>query len=272
MVAPRSYLYVPGNRPERFDKALASGADAVIIDLEDAVPAAEKNAARQSAARWLALGKPVALRVNAESTEWFKEDLAICHLPGVVGIVLPKAESVGNEILAVCQTRQLALLPLIETARGMSQANGIASLPCVRHLMFGTIDFQFELGIDGDGDELLAFRSHLVLASRLAGIAAPIDGPCTSWDDTELLTTDCNRAKRLGFGGKLCIHPKQVATVNAAFSPSASEIAWAQRVLAAAQQSSGGAVAVDGRMIDRPIILKAERILGAAGTLHRTTN
>ena len=90
--------------------------------------------------------------------------------------------------------------------------------------MFGTIDFQLELGIDGDGDELLAFRSQLVLASRLAGIQAPVDGPCTSWDDTDLVASDARRARKLGFGGKLCIHPKQVASVNAAFSPSEVEV------------------------------------------------
>jgi citrate lyase subunit beta / citryl-CoA lyase len=263
---PRSYLYVPGNRPERFDKALASGADAVILDLEDAVPPAEKIAARHAAVNWLSAEKPVIVRVNAETTEWFSDDLAICRLPGVAGIVLPKAENVGDAIIALCSNHGIALLPLIETAPGMSNATAIAALRGVRHLMFGTIDFQFDLGIDGDGDELLAFRSQLVLASRLAGIAAPIDGPCTSWDDVDLLSQDCARAKRLGFGGKLCIHPKQVAIVNAAFSPSDAEIAWAERVITAAKQSAGAAIAVDGRMIDRPIILKAERILASTAS------
>jgi citrate lyase subunit beta/citryl-CoA lyase len=130
--------------------------------------------------------------------------------------------------------------------------------------MFGTIDFQFELGIDGDGDELLAFRSRLVLASKLAGIQPPVDGPCTSWEDPALLQEDSLRSRRLGFGGKLCIHPKQVATVNAAFSPSDAEIEWARKVLDAAQRSGGAAVAVDGRMIDRPVIMKAEQIVALA--------
>jgi citrate lyase subunit beta/citryl-CoA lyase len=140
-----------------------------------------------------------------------------------------------------------------------------AATPCVQRLMFGTIDFQFEPGIDGDGDELVAFRSHLVLASRLAGIQSPVDGPCTSWEDRDLLMADSQRARKLGFGGKLCIHPKQIATVNAAFSPSEAEIAWARKVLDAAQRSGGAAVAVDGRMIDRPVILKAEQIVRQAG-------
>lgn len=173
-------------------------------------------------------------------------------------------------MLELCRTQGIALLPLIETALGMSHANVIAALPSVGHVMFGTIDFQFDLGIEGDGDELSPFRAQLVLASRLAGIAAPIDGPCTFWEDAELLTADCNRGKRLGFGGKLCIHPKQVATVNVAFSPSEAELAWARRVIAAAQQSAGAAVAVDGRMVDRPIILKAERIVASAASKNRT--
>jgi citrate lyase subunit beta/citryl-CoA lyase len=127
--------------------------------------------------------------------------------------------------------------------------------------MFGTIDFQLELDIDGDGDELQAFRSELVLASRLAGIQSPVDGPCTSWENVEQVSADARRPRNLGFGGKLCIHPKQIAPVNAAFSPSEPELAWAHKVLEAAERSGGAAVAVDGKMIDRPVILKAERIV-----------
>jgi citrate lyase subunit beta/citryl-CoA lyase len=261
----RSYLYVPGNRPDRFDKACAAGADAVIIDLEDAVPPAEKPAARAALATWLSPAQPVIVRVNAADTEWFEDDLAACDAAGVVGVVLPKAERIGDAVISLCRRNGLALLPLIETAAGMAQAAAVAATPCVQRLMFGTIDFQFELDIDGDGDELLAFRSQLVLASRLAGIQPPVDGPCTSWEDTDLLAADSHRARRLGFGGKLCIHPKQVAFVNTAFSPSESEVAWARRVLDAAKRSGGAAVAVEGRMVDRPVILKAERIAREAG-------
>lgn len=262
--AARSYLYVPGNRPDRFDKACAAGADAVIIDLEDAVPPAEKAQARAALSAWLAPGKSVLVRTNGADTPWFAEDLAACAAPGVKGIVLPKAEAIGEPVIALCRRQDCALLPLVETAIGMARASVIAATPGVQRLMFGTIDFQFELGIDGDGDELLAFRSQLVLASRLAGIQAPVDGPCTSWEDADLLAANARRARKLGFGGMLCIHPKQVAAVNAAFSPTAAEVAWAHKVLEAARRSQGAAVAVDGRMIDRPVILKAERILGEA--------
>jgi len=161
----------------------------------------------------------------------------------------------------LCRNRGVVLLPLIETAVGMTQAAAVAATQCVQRLLFGTIDFQLELGIDGDGDELLAFRSQLVLASRLARIQSPVDGPCTSWDDEALIAATAQRARKLGFGGKLCIHPKQVAAVNAAFSPNEAELAWARKVLDAAERSGGAAVAVDGKMIDRPVILKAERIV-----------
>ncbi|MEO8006020.1 MAG: CoA ester lyase [Betaproteobacteria bacterium] len=257
----RSYLYVPGNRPERFDKACVAGADAVIIDFEDAVPPAEKDAARAAFTAWASPEKAVVVRVNAAGSEWFERDLEACYAPGVTGVVLPKAEKIDEIVIALCRRQGLALLPLIETAVGMAQVEAVAATPCVQRLMFGTIDFQFELGIDGDGDELVAFRSRLVLASRLAGIQPPVDGPCTSWEDQALLIMDSQRARKLGFGGKLCIHPRQVATVNAAFSPSEAEIVWARKVLDAAQRSGGAAVAVDGRMIDKPVILKAERIL-----------
>lgn len=260
----RSYLYVPGNRPERFDKACAAGADAVIVDLEDAVARAEKDAARTALTSWLAADKNVLVRVNAAGTEWFQRDLAACEAAGINGVILPKAERVSEAVVSLCRHRGIALFPLIETAAGIAQCETIAATPCVRRLMFGTIDFQFELGIEGDGDELLAFRSRLVLASRLAGIQSPVDGPCLSWEDQALLKSDSERARRLGFGAKLCIHPKQVATVNAAFSPGAPEIAWAHKVLEAAKRSGGAAVAIDGRMIDRPVMLKAEQIIRAA--------
>jgi len=257
----RSYLYVPGNRPDRFDKACAAGADAVIIDLEDAVPPAEKAIARAALTAWLSPAKAVIVRINGADTEWFEQDLEACDTAGVVGVVLPKAAQIDDVVVALCRRRAAVLLPIIETAAGMAQARAVAATACVQRLMFGTIDFQLELDIDGDGDELLAFRSELVLASRLADIQSPVDGPCTSWENVEQVSADARRARKLGFGGKLCIHPKQIAPVNAAFSPSEPELAWAHKVLEAAERSKGAAVAVDGKMIDRPVILKAERIV-----------
>jgi citrate lyase subunit beta/citryl-CoA lyase len=159
----------------------------------------------------------------------------------------------------------VALLPLIETAGGIDRLREVAGAPGVERLVFGSIDLQLDLGIRADGDELLLFRSQLVLATRLAQLAPPVDGVCTAIDDAAALAAEAHRARRLGFGAKLCIHPRQVAVVNDAFSPDAAEIAWAERVLAAAAQARGAAVAVDGRMVDKPVLLRAQAVLRQAG-------
>jgi citrate lyase subunit beta/citryl-CoA lyase len=261
MRPPRSLLFVPGDRPERFDKAIAAGAGLVIVDLEDAVAPPHKAAARDAVAGWLRAERPVALRVNGADTPWFDADVALCRHPGVVAIVLPKAEDPAVLRDVAAGAPQAALLPLIETALGVAHVETLAAAPRVQRLLFGSIDLQLDLGIAGDGDELLCFRSRLVLASRLAGIAAPVDGVSTALDDREALTADALRARRLGFGAKLCIHPKQVPVVEAAFAPTPEERAWAERVLAAAEAAQGGAVAVDGRMVDKPVILRARALL-----------
>ncbi|MGB7191871.1 MAG: CoA ester lyase [Collimonas pratensis] len=259
-LTPRSYLFVPGNRPERFAKACAAGAGAVIVDLEDAVPPAEKVAARASVAAWLLSDNPVLIRINSADTEWFRDDLALCRLPGVAGIVLPKAERV-TDLARVGRAGGISILPLIESAQGFWNVKALSQAPRVQRLVFGSIDFQLDLGIDGDNEELLYFRSQLVLVSRVAGIQSPVDGVSTVIDDHEQLRSDTLRARRLGFGAKLCIHPRQVAQVNEGFSPDESDIAWAKRVLEAASTAEGAAVAVDGKMVDRPVILKAQEIL-----------
>lgn len=263
----RSYLFVPADRPERIAKAFAAGADAVIADLEDAVAPDLKLAARAALANALAPARPVWVRINGADTPWFEDDLAACAAPGVAGIVLPKAERADD--LAAIAARLGAdkpVLALIETARGMADAEAIAACPAVRRLVFGSIDFQVDLGIEGDGDELLFFRSRLVLVSRLAELDAPVDGVTVRFDDPAAALADARRARREGFGGKLCIHPRQIEAVNAAFSPSADEVAWAARVVAAAA-AGGGAVALDGKMIDKPVLTKAERILSKARQL-----
>jgi citrate lyase subunit beta/citryl-CoA lyase len=258
---PHSWLFVPGHRPERFDKACAAGAGMVILDLEDAVPPEQKSAARAAVAQWLSASRPVAVRINAADTEWFDEDRALCGHAGVAAVVLPKAEAIEQLRRVRSLAPHAALLPLIETARGFANAQTLAKAPGVQRLVFGSIDFQLDMGISGDGEELLYFRSQLVLASRLANIAAPIDGVSTALDDPLVLQADALRARRLGFGGKLCIHPRQVEIVNAAFRPSAEEMAWARRVLEAAERSQGAAVAVDGKMVDKPVILRARAVL-----------
>lgn len=266
MLAPiRSALFVPANRPTRIEKALAVGADAVIIDLEDAVPPDEKIQARSILATRLTPERPVIVRINGADTPWFRDDCAILHLPGIAGVILPKAERIDEVFLLSCAGAGVPVLPIIETALGLNSVQVIARARGVHCLVFGSIDFQLDLGITEASDELLPYRAQIVLASRLAGIAAPIDGVSTALDAPDSLRADCQRSRRLGFGGKLCIHPKQVEIVNASFAPSEDEVAWAHRVLDAAAQSGGAAVAVDGRMVDRPVMLKAQAIVREAG-------
>ncbi|AVF40938.1 CoA ester lyase [Pandoraea apista] len=266
----RSWLFVPGNRPERFDKALASGADAVILDLEDAVPPAGKIEARDTVRRWLNTrdttgSAPVYVRINAAATPWFDADVAaLAGLPQVSGFVVPKTEDAATLHRAAQDAGPaLRLVPLIETAQAFAALSEIATAARVERLMFGTIDFQLDIGIEGDGDELLFFRSQLTLASRIAGIAGPVDGVTTSLDDAALIEASARRARALGFRGKLCIHPRQVGAVHAAFAWRDDEIAWAERVVEAARASGGAAVALDGKMIDAPVIAKANEILAS---------
>jgi citrate lyase subunit beta / citryl-CoA lyase len=261
-LAPRSYLFVPGNRPDRYAKALAAEADAVIVDLEDAVPPHDKLSGRASLAAWLSPEHPVLIRVNGSESPWFREDLALCKTPGVAGVLLPKAER-PEDICAIAEHSGAAtpILPLIETARGFWNAHALAQGPKVQRFIFGSIDFQLDMGIQGEEEELLYFRSQLVLVSRVAGLEPPVDGVTTSIDDPERIHTDTLRARRLGFGAKLCIHPRQVSPVNACFEPSAEEESWARRIMEAAEAVHGAAVSVDGKMVDRPVIARAEAVL-----------
>lgn len=272
----RSLLFVPGHQPARFDKACQSGADAVVLDLEDAVPLDRKDEARQQVAEWLAAraadggggrgrGGPVTgVRVNAADTAWHAEDVAMCASAGVAALMQPKAEDAAVLQSIAAALPSSLLWPLIETARGIDRLDAIATAPQVERLVFGSIDFQADLGIEGEGVELLLFRSQIVLASRVAGLQPPVDGVSTSIDDLASIEADTRQARRLGFGGKLCIHPKQVDAVNRGFSPTPAQIEWAQRVIAADAASGGAPVAVDGKMVDRPVVLKAQALLAAA--------
>jgi len=176
-------------------------------------------------------------------------------------MILSKAEHVDDARLQARMSETRPVLPLIETARGFADALALARTKFVQRLIFGTIDFQIDLGIQGEGEELLYFRSQLVLMSRLAGIQSPVDGVVTAIDDVERIRSETQRARRLGFGAKLVIHPRQLAAIHAGFGPSDEDIAWAKRVLAAATASKGAAVAVDGKMVDRPVIQQAEEII-----------
>ncbi|MBN3756019.1 CoA ester lyase [Paraburkholderia sp. Tr-20389] len=261
-LAPRSYLFVPGNRPDRFAKAAASGVDVVVIDLEDAVPPEEKKVARAALSEWLSANDtPITVRVNDVNSEWFRDDIGVCRAPSVKAVMLPKTERIDDIFLCEFAGKPTDILPMIETAQGFRNVAAIAQHRLTTRLVFGNVDFQLDLGIDGDDEQLLYFRSQIVLASRIGNLLAPVDGVSITLDDTAQIERDTLRARRLGFGAKLCIHPKQVAAVNAAFVPTAKDVEWATKVVAAAAASHGAAVAVDGRMVDRPVILKAQEIL-----------
>ncbi|MGU3494884.1 HpcH/HpaI aldolase/citrate lyase family protein [Xanthobacteraceae bacterium A53D] len=256
-------LFVPGDRPERFGKALAAGADAVIVDLEDAVAMDGKAKAREAiAANWPAAGR-LLLRINARNTPFFADDLALARSLRLEGIVLPKAEQ-AEDISAVHATVPgMAVIPLIESALGLANARSIAATHGVARLAFGSIDYCADLGSAHTRESLLMARSELVLASRLAGRAGPIDGVTTAVADAALAQDDAAYAAGLGFTGKLCIHPNQVAPVLAGFAPSPDEVAWARRIVEA-MAAGGGAVKVDGAMVDAPVRLRAESILRRA--------
>jgi citrate lyase subunit beta / citryl-CoA lyase len=262
-VQPRSYLFVPGDRPERIAKARASGADAVIVDLEDAVAPTNKGAARAAVAGALDAMHPVVLRINGADTAWFDDDARLAAHPGVAGVMLPKAAAAEPVAALRAASGGKPVLALIESAAGMANLRGLATTAGVARLVFGSIDFQLDLDIADDDLALLAFRSQLVLASRVASLPSPVDGVTTALDDIARIETEARRARSLGFGGKLCIHPKQVAIVNGAFSPSETELAWAQRVIDAAAAAGGAAVAVDGKMVDAPVLARARRLLAA---------
>lgn len=266
---PRSYLFVPGDRPERFEKALASGADRVIIDLEDAVAASDKESARQHIRTWLkgrATPPGVCLRINAVGEAGHEADVALARLPGVAALVVPKAESVsGLAAVALKLPPGTGMIALVESVTGLMRLPELARVAGVERIGFGSIDFCLDSGMRDELGALDTIRARIVLESRYAGLAAPIAGVSTAIDDSAQLTHDVAHARAFGFGAKLCIHPKQVAHVNSGFLPGAEEISWARRVMTAIQSNARGALTVDGKLIDKPLVDLAEAILAQTG-------
>ena len=249
-------LFVPADRPERFEKAAAAGADAVILDLEDAVAADAKDAARAALRSGFA-SVPVLVRVNGLGTPWHVADMAALAGHAFSAVMVPKAEA-GEAFEALCKASSAPVVALVESARGLADARRIAGTANVARIAFGSIDFCADLGCAHIRDALQAARCELVLASRLAGLVAPIDGVTTAIDDADAISGDARHARDLGFGGKLAIHPRQIAPIRAGFAPDDAEVAWARKVLA----SGDGAAAVDGAMVDEPVRLRARAILG----------
>ena len=264
----RTLLFVPGNRPDRFARAVASHADLVVVDLEDAVGDGDKAMARESVARWLDAGGPdtaAAVRVNALASTHHEADLAaLSGRRGLRAVVVPMAEDPrGLSALAQRLGDDVAVVALVETALGVHLAHELAAADGVRRLAFGHLDLAADLGSSTDDTAMLTARSTLVLASRVAGLPGPVDGTTTALDDPDAAVADATRARALGFTGKLCVHPSQVAPVNAAFLPTEQELEWAHRVLAA--PAAGGAVRVDGQMVDAPVLARARNLLAHHG-------
>ena len=274
MQMPITYLFVPGNRPERFDKALAAGADAVVLDLEDAVTPADKARARDAIADWFARhaeqSQRIVVRINDAQSPWFADDLALLKSTAIGQVMLPKTEWQAQvDHVRGAVDRRARVLPLIETARGVCNVDEIAAADGVQRLVFGTLDYGVDLALSGDDAGLVYPASRIAIASRCAELASPVAGVTPAIDDEARIRADLAFARAFGFGAKLCIHPKQVAVIHAALQPTSAERAWAERVLAVAA-SSDGAAQLDGKMIDRPVVLRAEAILArcAAGTAN----
>ncbi|ENO84261.1 HpcH/HpaI aldolase/citrate lyase family protein [Thauera linaloolentis] len=268
----RSFLFVPASRPERIAKAFASGTDVVIVDLEDAVAPADKPGARQALLAWLDANPDAAVvvRINAAGTAWHGDDLQACRHAGVAGVMLPKADS-ATQVRHAHSGSAKPVLAIIETGAGLEALREIAGAEGCARLVFGKLDLAVELDLvpdEADAEELvfLPWRALLVLASQRAGLPAPVDGVFTVIGDAQALQRYAARARRHGFGGQLLIHPSQVQVAAAAFTPSASEIQWAHAVQQAAAAAGGGAAVVEGRMVDAPVISRAERVLAVAAT------
>ncbi len=269
LLTARSFLFVPANRTDRYAKALASGADIVVIDLEDAIAHDAKDRARMLLdAAWGGFEHDdrVVIRINGLDSLELADDAALCASLGPAGVMVPKAESA--EALEALHERlgEIPLVPMIESAVGYAELDTIARANGTLRLAFGHIDFQADLGMvpGPDQAELAPARFGLVAASRAAGIAGPIDGITLETSKASEIVQATRRGIRFGFTGKLCIHPDQIAPVHAAFAPSAEDAAWARRVVEAAESSRGAAIKIDGRMVDRAVILLAERVLALA--------
>ena len=264
----RSFLFVPGHRSELFNKALASGTDIVVVDLEDAVPPGDKASARAAAGQWLAQAPrhdAVAVRLNSPAANAGRQDLAwlasLKYRP--IALVVAKAESAHDLAQVRSAAPDVALVPLVESAAGHAALDEIARAPGVVRLAFGHLDFMADTGIAAGEDEheLAPMRFAFAMATARAGIAPAIDGVTTGLDNEERLARDVKRAVAFGFGGKLCVHPRQISGVHAALAPSAELADWARRVVDGDRAAGGKPFRLFGRMVDTPIVVQARKVL-----------
>ena len=281
--APRSLLFVPATSPRKVEKAFAGAADGVILDLEDAVAVAEKPAARRAVIEILAARRPrlVFVRINALATPFCFDDLLAVASTELDGIMLPKAESAADIgtvdwLLAQLEAKAgkpvggIELMPILETAKGLTAAAGVArASPRLRRLAFGAVDLalDMELDLDDEAGPMAQARFALALASRQAGLEGPCDTAFVDIADLDRLRASAARARAMGFRGKACIHPAQIEVVNAVFTPGEQELARARRIVTAfevAEAAGAAAVSVDGIMVDYPVVQQARRLLAMA--------
>ena len=261
----RSYLFAPGHNAKLLNRVFGAGADAVMLDLEDAVPPDAKVTARAMVAEAL-LDHSAWVRVNAAQTAWCEADLAAVA-DRAFGIRIPKVESAGDVEWVTARAPGKPIICAIESARGVLAAQEIAAVPGVRFLAMGGVDLQRDLNTSGGNLQTLYARSHLVLASRAAGIEPPIDSVFPLLDDTAGLRDQAQFARSLGFFGKSAIHPRQLDTLHEVFTPTQAEIEWAQQVLAGFEATSGGGFALpSGEFVDLPVADRARRLLEIAGS------
>jgi citrate lyase subunit beta/citryl-CoA lyase len=274
----RSVLFAPANRPELVAKLPRSSPDVVVLDLEDAVPATEKPAARAmaraGAQTLLALesGPAVIVRVNAPGTEWFDDDLREAPVPGLAGVIVPKLETLDEADRAATALDRAACADVgivagIETARGVADARTLLVHERIVACYFGAEDFTVDMGgvRRDDNLEVLFPRAQVALAARLAGVPA-LDIVVAAFTDEERFRREAAEARALGYAGKLCIHPSQVPLANAAFVPGADEVERARRLLAAydaAVAEGRAAIAFEGQMVDEPLAARARAVLRA---------
>lgn len=264
-MVPIAPLFVPGNRKDRYVKAAASGADAIILDLEDAVAPGDKQAARDAVATHGIESVSVYVRVNASSSQYFQPDLVALRGVPLAGVMLAKAQNAA-EIQAVRHFlgSDMPVIPLVETVAAFKDLASLLEAPGILQAAFGSLDFALDMGCKPSWEALSYARSQLVLKSRLAGLPAPLDGVTVSINDLSILRSDAKRACDLGFGGKLAIHPCQVVDILNAFLPDEASVEWAQAVIAASE--SGAVGQVDGKMVDRPLVEFARNILTRSKT------
>jgi len=263
----RSYLYVPAHKPELFAKALAGGADALVLDLEDGVPPGEKEVARRHVAEFLAsaAAKPTWVRLNAADSPQFAADVAAAASPHLAGVRLPKAERAEDvrrlgALLAGAGARGVPLAPLVESAVGVAAIGDLAAVDGVAMLALGEADLAADLGVEGE-EGLADARARCVLASRLAGLLPPPQSVYTDLADADGLRRSTERGRRLGFFGRSLIHPSQIETVNAVHTPDAAKVEWARSAISAAGE---GDAVLGGVYVDAPGVRAARRVLALA--------